>query len=426
MRWSPKFVQANPLVWALALIASAAASAGPLAEPGSSGVPVSETDAGLAAAIEAGARRSTGWLLARQSADGAWYSETYGAFKDGWSLTPVALLALLYMPPEPAIAPAWRKGADFLASAVTADGRVRPGPAGYSYPTESLALSAIVLSMPPSARHHAARDALVAELRTRQLVAANGFAPDEPDFGGWGYGVARFSRPREGLPSDDPRSANLAATLLAVGALRFAGAGPDDPALGAARGFVRRCQNFGPDPVLDDGGFFFSPTGETTNKAGPAPGGGRVRFRSYGSMTADGFRALRLLMAPEDGPRLVAAADWLRRHFDPSRAAGDYAPDRALQRDAVYFYQSWSVAHALAESSPAEIDTARGRVRWGEALAPALLARQAADGHFRNPATDLREDDPLLATPLAMAALGLVRFHLSGRLEASIPMDAGR
>lgn len=388
-------------------------------------VPVggSELEPDIEGALESALGRSTTWLLARQHADGAWYSETYGAFKDGWSLTPVALLALYYMPPDPAIAPAWHRGADFLAAAVTAEGRVRPAPVGYSYPSESLALSATVLSMPPALRHRAARDALIVELRARQLVAPNGFSPEDANFGGWGYAASRFSRPPEGLPSDDARAANLPATLLALGALRFAGAAPDDPALAAALIFLRRCQNFGPDPTRDDGGFFFSPTGDTTNKAGPMPGV-RGRFRSYGSMTADGFRALRLVLTPADASRLAAAAEWLRRHFEPSRAAGDYAPDRSIQRDAVFFYQSWSLAHALLESSPAEIDTGRGRVRWGPALAQALLARQAGDGHFENPATDLREDDPLLATPLAMAALGIVRFHFSGRLSASIPMRA--
>ena len=39
-------------------------------------------------------------------------------------------------------------------------------------------------------------------------------------------------------------------------------------------------------------------------------------------MTADGFRALRHLPGPEDGPRLVAAVAWLHRHFDPAQAAG--------------------------------------------------------------------------------------------------------
>jgi hypothetical protein len=38
-------------------------------------------------------------------------------------------------------------------------------------------------------------------------------------------------------------------------------------------------------------------------------------------------------------------------------------------------------------------------------LAAALLARQRADGSWSNPFTDAKEDDPLVATPMALEAL---------------------
>src|SRR5207302_675052 len=68
-----------------------------------------------------------------------------------------------------------------------------------------------------------------------------------------------------------PADADLSSTLFAVGALRVAGAGEDDPAVRAALVFVERCQNFAAgrdaDPAFDDGGFFFSPTDPVRNKA---------------------------------------------------------------------------------------------------------------------------------------------------------------
>ena len=54
------------LVLAALLLAPRAAVAAPSAE--------------VVGRAEAGMARSVGWLLARQAADGAWYSETYGAF----------------------------------------------------------------------------------------------------------------------------------------------------------------------------------------------------------------------------------------------------------------------------------------------------------------------------------------------------------
>jgi hypothetical protein len=40
-----------------------------------------------------------------------------------------------------------------------------------------------------------------------------------------------------------------------------------------------------------------------------------------------------------------------------------------------------------------------------KALAAALIERQKPDGSWINDAVDVREDDPLVATPLAMMAL---------------------
>ena len=44
------------------------------------------------------------------------------------------------------------------------------------------------------------------------------------------------------------------------------------------------------------------------------------------------------------------------------------------------------------------LQTDRGTVQWPQALATALLARQSEDGAFRNRSSELREDDPLVAT----------------------------
>ena len=63
------------------------------------------------------------------------------------------------------------------------------------------------------------------------------------------------------------------------------------------------------DPAFDDGGFFFIPNDPGQNKAGPAGTDrhGRQRFRSYGTMTADGLRILIRCGLPATHPRVVAA-----------------------------------------------------------------------------------------------------------------------
>jgi squalene-hopene/tetraprenyl-beta-curcumene cyclase len=277
-----------------------------------------------------------------------------------------------------------------------------------SYPEYAPALAILVLSVPSNTRHLAARGRLVASLLARQLTEAHGWSPDDVSYGGWGYFRFPPLKPEPGAPVHELLSSNLSATLFAVGALALAEVSLDDPALLKALTFVKRCQNY---PAPGDGGFFFTPANDLQNKALADPSG---RFRSYGSMTADGVRALIRLGVPRHDPRVKAGAEWLRRRFDPEKASGDYPAGRETQRRSVYYYYVWTTAHARLTL---------GDAGWAEPLAAALLSRQRADGAWSNPATDLREDDPLLATPFAMAALAIARTSITGEWRTSGVLD---
>ena len=182
--------------------------------------------------------------------------------------------------------------------------------------------------------------------------------------------------------------------------------------------FVERCQNVAegsrPDPEFDDGGFFFSPTDPTRNKAGVAGTDrtGRVRYRSYGSATADGLRALLRCGLDADHPRVVAARGWLERHFSPSVHPGAFGPDRQVERDATYFYYAWSTAHAFRALGVRRWTTSGRAVAWPEELSRALIALQRKDGSWSNPVGASKEDDPLVATPLAAGAIAIARTFL--------------
>ena len=364
------------------------------------------------AAIDAALSRGGRFLAARQRADGAIPSETYAALGDGWSLTPLAVLALrMAVPdappgaqgaaaPEP-IAAAYRRGADFVAALAGPGGDLRAAPE-VTYPLYAYAIGALVLGAPDNRRHRAAHARLLEGLRGLQLSERTGWRPTEASFGGWGYAPrppVRAARAGSGTGStfeDEAFAANLSATLLAAAALALGGVPAGDPALAAARGFVERCQN-----TATDGGFFFSPAGGDANKAGALPGGG---FRSYGSMTADGVRALlRLGRAPED-PRVAAAIAYLDRRFDPARNPGDFPQVAEVRRASAYYYWAWSIAHVARHL---------GRRGWAEALAAELLRRQGTDGSWRNSSSEMREDDPIIATSFAVAALALARSVLA-------------
>jgi hypothetical protein len=203
---------------------------------------------------------------------------------------------------------------------------------------------------------------------------------------------------------------------------------------------VKRCQNYNEDParrdpVFDDGGFFFIPDDEVQNKAGIAglDRWGRQRFRSYGTMTADGLRALVRCGLGRGHPRVTAARRWLERNFSAEDNPGEFSSDRAVLQNATYYYWTWAVTHALLATRPKSSAATRSGSpcpinvpvpthattqpilpsvapnTWALPLAEELLRRQRADGSWVNDYTDAKEDDPLVATPWAAAALAIIR-----------------
>ncbi len=334
--------------------------------------------------IDQAVGRGADYLVGQQTEDGS-LRGGYAAFRDGYSLTPMAMLALSIAPANPARSRALELGRNFLATIVDGKGKLRSDLERPQYPSYSAALSVLALNASPP--HRSVRDALIPEIRALQLDESRGISPTDPSYGGWGYEITR------------PPTANLSATLFSIGALSLSGLPPSDPDLMRARRFVESCQN-----VPGDGGFFFAPGKSDGNKA--AFDGERAR--SYGSMTADGVRALLRLGTPFDDPRVQAARGWLEKHFDATKNPGEFPPEAEIRRASAYYYYVWSVAHA---------QRALGAQNWAEPLAEALLARQGSDGSWKNPASEMREDDPLVATSFAMAALAVCRIAITGEYK---------
>jgi squalene-hopene/tetraprenyl-beta-curcumene cyclase len=251
------------------------------------------------------------------------------------------------------------------------------------------------------------------------LTEALGWEPSDPAFGGWGYSIEPPSKRGAATAPGHPVDADLSSTLFAIGALRIAGIGAEDPAIRKALTFIERCQNLAGayqegDPRFDDGGFFFSTTDPVRNKAGAAGTDrrGRLRYHSYGSATADGLRALLRCGLPRDHPRVVAARRWLEAHFSATSHPGTFEPARDGDRDATYFYYAWSFAHAFRALGIAEIESDDRRIAWTDVLSRELIRRQRDDGTWINRYTASKEDDPLVATSFAAGALGICRTVL--------------
>jgi Prenyltransferase and squalene oxidase repeat len=375
-----------------------------------------EDPSAFAKRIDASLQAAAGFLIGRQSADGAWRSEVYPPFRDGDALTPLTVASVLTLPRTPKLEAACRLGTEYLSLPFRADRALQPTSPALNYPVYSAAGAVIALSDASYAKDRQARDAWLEFLRSRQLTETLDWQPADVAYGGWGYAPDPPRKPKPGEPTPALSEPNLSATVFAIEALRAAGCGPDDPAIRKARTFVLRCQNFaeGPqrqDPKYDDGGFFFILGDAVRNKAGVAgrDAAGRERFNSYGSATADGLRALLMCGAEGDSARMKAARHWLDTHFAPDIHPGVYAEDREHARQAPFYYYARSQALAWKLLPGNENADREQMAQRAVALARELIKRQQSNGSWSNMAVDLREDDPLVATPLAAEALAACR-----------------
>ena len=315
--------------------------------------------------------RAARFLIGRQSRDGAWRSNVYGAFKDGRALTPLACLALeksrcAFACDAAAKAMSWIE----LQSTSIAE----------LFPIHNA--SWILQATVGSENRVALRGAMVERLRQLQLNASMSWDREHPYFGGWSYAPRAPRAAKNIAPFQQP---NLSASVLAIAGLSSAGVCSDEPVMQDALGFVRRCQNLsarGQAPSkFDDGGFFQLHDDPSRNKAGPAgtEADGTTRQRSYTSASADGLRGLVMCGLGDGDLEVDEARRWLDKHL----RLGD-VPD-------LRHYAAYSVADAQAG-----LPQAAGKPVWRDRVDGALIGTQATDGSWHNPAGEMRENDPLL------------------------------
>jgi Tol biopolymer transport system component len=376
--------------------------------------------------VEVAARRAVRWLVHEQQQDGSWRSPQYGVLRGGQAYTPFVLHTLLALPPrlssleqnvtENAIA--------FIRSQMSEEGAL-----GYQdkdvleYPVYATSYAIRVFRI--AAPDDPALRKMAAWLAGMQLVEAKGFKVEtSPAYGGWGFGVAT-------LAPGDPGHVDLAHTRRALEALREAGALNDDirnraqhflDLLQKQPGAMKRFPGVPgfervANQVPRDGGFFFSPVVLVANKAlWEGPGRDHdAYFRSYSTATADGVLALCALEEPEESRspsrfrshyeldrQKAAAAKWLDEHWQVD-VAGIPAGVPEPWVDALRYYN----LAVMCEAATALKIAPRKLAPFAERL----LSLQLPDGHFVNlDSTLMKEDDPVLATTLALTALG----HVAG------------
>ena len=191
--------------------------------------------------------------------------------------------------------------------------------------------------------------------------------PADALYGGWGY---------EKNPAGEVmHRADLSNAQFALEALKDleAVAEEDKAAAGTGEGsrtrtelcyeraivFLQRCQNLkatNDQPwASNDGGFVYSPV---ESKAGATEDGG---LRSYGGMTYSGLKSMIYAGLDKNDPRVLAAFDWIRRHWSVTENPG-------LGDQGLYYYYL-TMARALNAYGVQEILTPQGeRHEWRREL----------------------------------------------------------
>jgi len=153
--------------------------------------------------------------------------------------------------------------------------------------------------------------------------------------------------------------------------------------------FLARCQSSLP---AEAGGFHFTVRPEDPlNKAGMTTVETRREARPYASATCDGVLSLLACNVPIDDPRISYALSYLDQNLPVEPRTGF--------RQWLRFYESQSLG-AVCRQIPSPLR------RLAQRRNVEMLQRdQQVDGSWVNLRSEMREDDPLIATSFAIRTL---------------------
>lgn len=225
-------------------------------------------------------------------------------------------------------------------------------------------------------------------LRDLQWDKGEGIESSDPGWGGGGYG--KHQRP------------DLSNTQYLIEALKKAGVTKDDEAMKNILTFVSRTQNLETlandtrfAGLINDGGFYYTPSAGGDSKAGIAENGG---LRSYGSMTYAGLKSLIYAGLNKDDERVLAAIEWIRKNYTLAEN-----PGMGKQGLYYYFHTFGKTMDVIGEDE--FVDAAGNKHNWRAELVERLAGLQQPNGSWLNPADRWYEGDPNLVTAYCLMAL---------------------
>ncbi|HMO15063.1 MAG TPA: hypothetical protein PKD64_17995 [Pirellulaceae bacterium] len=391
--------------------------------------------------------RGVQYLLAQQHEDGAWRSEYYGNLKNGAGLTAFVLYAIAHAKPFLREWPEneFNRGVESLIPNIVKFGYVTndDGPDYSNYGSASLLrachLGGVQLPMDVETK-------LVMYLIQAQLGEEDGFADDQPDFGGWdlsGWMTGHRMTTGTNISVSAFVIESLIPYLVSSGELNdrtgkvlassgFAGSlinksllADVEKCLVRAANWTLKLQNRRDATGIEDaqsGGFFFHPKKDHDGNKAEWVQESRTRPRSYGTATADGFRSLVVLASVLGRPdssedtrvlsdelmeRASEAKDWLARNESLDMVPGfDWESSEQSWREGLRYYYWFSRSKAYRLDSLLFEDPNRdSTARHFAAMKDHIETAQNAKGYWQNRNARMREDDPIIATSFAVIAL---------------------
>jgi len=228
-------------------------------------------------------------------------------------------------------------------------------------------------------------------LRAQQFTEATDTLPEDPNYGGIGYG--RGSRP------------DMSNMQFFLDALKATGAEADDPAIQKALVFVSRCQNLesahNTMPFLMhnadhlDGGFIY------VNQPPLEGAGAAEALRSYGGTSYAGLKSMIYAgLTPED-ERVKGVLDWISKNYTVKENPGRGAV-------ALYYYYQ-TMAKTLDVRNLPHLEDADGKKHnWRADLSEHLISVQKGNGSWVNDvSSQFMENDVNLVTGYVLLVLAL-------------------
>jgi hypothetical protein len=342
-------------------------------------------------------QRGVDWLLSAQAKDGAWHSETYGALKQGAATTALVFYGLAQLPPsfaektDSAIANAIK----FLKVGIEKTKTVACPDGTFDYPTyaaaQALTASHKLRKAGRGSLSDVEENTLARFLIAAQLDERREFAPESPHYGGWDLLGTQ-------LVKKLTTETNVSLGLFALEAIAELKTPEAAECRKRALGWTLRAQN-----LPGDGGFAFSGNKDSLANKAAWLDKEHTKPRSYGSATCDGLRCLLFAGEKSASASVKAAIGWLENHPAAKLVTGfEELKDDSGWAEGLRFYYYAGVADCLRYCGDRFVNAVR------EDLLYSLSKQQLEKGYWQNESARMREDDPLIATSLALLCLSRI------------------